>query len=43
MNESGTGLGLVLVKELSDKMNWEIDVHSKPQMGSEFVITISEN
>lgn len=43
MNESGTGLGLVLVKELSDKMNWKIDVESKPQLGSEFVITISEN
>lgn len=40
MNESGTGLGLVLVKELSDKMNWKIDVESKPQLGSEFVITI---
>ncbi|WP_337866719.1 tetratricopeptide repeat protein [Ignavibacterium sp.] len=43
MNESGTGLGLVLVKELSDKMNWRIDVESKPQLGSEFVIAISEN
>lgn len=43
MNESGTGLGLVLVKELSDKMNWKLDVESKPQLGSEFVITISEN
>jgi len=42
MNESGTGLGLVLVKELSDKMNWTIEVNSKPQMGSEFVINISD-
>ncbi|WP_407931616.1 tetratricopeptide repeat protein, partial [Ignavibacterium album] len=38
MNESGTGLGLVLVKELSDKMNWKIEVLSKPQLGSEFIL-----
>lgn len=43
MNESGTGLGLVLVKELSDKMNWKIEVHSKPQFGSEFIISMSYN
>lgn len=42
MNESGTGLGLVLVKELSDKMNWTIEVYSKPQMGSEFIVNISD-
>lgn len=42
MNESGTGLGLVLVKELSDKMHWTIEVHSQPQLGSEFVINISD-
>lgn len=43
MNESGTGLGLVLVKELSDKMSWKIEVHSKPQLGSEFILSISDN
>lgn len=43
MNESGTGLGLVLVKELSDKMNWEISVQSTPQVGSEFTVKISLN
>ncbi len=43
MNESGTGLGLVLVKELSDKMNWKIEVHSQPQLGSEFILHISDN
>lgn len=43
MNESGTGLGLVLVKELSDKMNWQIEVHSQPQLGSEFILNISDN
>ncbi len=43
MNESGTGLGLVLVKELSDKMNWKIEVHSQPQLGSEFILHISYN
>ncbi|MFN3872355.1 MAG: tetratricopeptide repeat protein [Ignavibacterium sp.] len=42
MNESGTGLGLVLVKELSDKMNWKIEVHSQPQLGSEFILIISD-
>ncbi|BDQ03460.1 tetratricopeptide repeat-containing sensor histidine kinase [Ignavibacterium sp.] len=43
MNESGTGLGLVLVKELSDKMNWQIEVHSQPQLGSEFILNIFDN
>lgn len=43
MNESGTGLGLVLVKELSDNMNREIKVDSKPLAGSEFVVIIPTN
>ncbi len=40
MGEAGTGLGLVLVKELIDKMNWHIEVKSKVNAGSEFLITI---
>lgn len=39
-NESGTGLGLVLVKDLVDKMNWYIKVNSKINEGAEFMITI---
>jgi two-component system, sensor histidine kinase and response regulator len=39
-NESGTGLGLVLVKDLIDKMEWFIEVKSKVNEGSEFIITI---
>lgn len=40
MGESGTGLGLVLVKELVDKLNWQIEVKSKENSGSEFIVTI---
>ncbi len=43
MGESGTGLGLVLVKELIEKLNWQIDVKSKENNGSEFLITIPKN
>jgi len=40
MGESGTGLGLVLVKELVDKLGWTIEVKSKVNGGTEFVLTI---
>jgi signal transduction histidine kinase len=40
MGESGTGLGLVLVKELVEKINWHIDVKSKVNAGTEFIISI---
>ena len=40
MGESGTGLGLILVKELVDKLNWQIEVKSKENSGSEFIVTI---
>jgi signal transduction histidine kinase len=39
-NETGTGLGLVLVKDLIDKMEWNIEVKSVVNEGSEFIITI---
>ena len=40
IGEGGTGLGLVLVKELVEKLNWKIRVISKVNAGSEFIITI---
>lgn len=40
LGESGTGLGLVLVKELVEKLNWQIEVKSKENYGSEFLIKI---
>ena len=40
MGEGGTGLGLVLVKELVEKLKWHIEVKSKVNAGSEFIITI---
>lgn len=43
MGEGGTGLGLVLVKELVDKLNWEIEVKSKVNSGSEFILTIPKS
>ena len=39
-NESGTGLGLILVKDLVEKVNWKIEANSKVNEGSEFIITI---
>lgn len=43
MGEPGTGLGLVLVKELVEKLNWQIEVKSKVNAGSEFILTIPKN
>jgi signal transduction histidine kinase len=43
LGEGGTGLGLVLVKELVEKLGWKIEVKSKVNAGSEFVITIPIN
>ena len=40
LGEGGTGLGLVLVKELVEKLNWQIEVKSKVNAGSEFIVTI---
>lgn len=40
MGESGTGLGLVLVKELVEKLGWTIEVKSKVNSGSKFILTI---
>ncbi len=40
MGESGTGLGLVLVKDLIEKLNWQISVKSEVNAGSQFIITI---
>jgi signal transduction histidine kinase/Tfp pilus assembly protein PilF len=43
MGESGTGLGLVLVKELVEKLNWQIKVKSEVDAGSEFMIYIQND
>ncbi|MDP2364259.1 MAG: tetratricopeptide repeat-containing sensor histidine kinase, partial [Ignavibacteria bacterium] len=43
MGESGTGLGLVLVKDLVDKLNWKIEAKSKVNYGSEFIVTIPKS
>lgn len=39
-DEAGTGLGLVIVKELIDRLNWSIKVKSRINEGSEFILTI---
>lgn len=43
MGESGTGLGLVLVKELVEKLNWKINVKSEVDAGSKFMIFIPKD
>lgn len=43
MGESGTGLGLVLVKDLIEMLDWKIEVKSKVNSGTEFLITIPED
>ncbi len=39
----GIGLGLAIVKEISDSLGWEIDLQSKINEGSEFILTIPHN
>lgn len=39
-SEKGTGLGLVLVKEMIDKLGGEIDLQSEPEKGTTFNIKI---
>lgn len=39
-NESGTGMGLLFCKDLIEKCNGNIEVNSKPGMGTEFAFTI---
>lgn len=38
--QSGSGMGLYLVKEISEVMGGEIQVHSMPELGSEFILNI---
>ncbi len=39
-NEKGTGLGLILCKEMIDKNNGQINVVSAPGKGTQFVLTL---
>ncbi len=39
-NETGTGIGLIIVKELINKLNGKIKVNSKINIGTEFIIII---
>ncbi len=39
--EKGTGLGLILVKEMLDKCNASISVESQKEVGSKFIISLS--
>jgi signal transduction histidine kinase len=39
-NEPGTGLGLIIVKELTEKSGGNITVQSKKSEGTTFIITI---
>lgn len=38
--QTGTGLGLNIVKRIIDQNKWKIDVKSSPSQGTEFTITI---
>jgi len=39
-NENGTGLGLILVKEFLRRNGGELDIHSEPGKGTEFLLRI---
>ena len=39
-NEKGTGLGLILCKEMIDKNNGDISVNSSPLKGTKFTVTL---
>jgi signal transduction histidine kinase len=41
-NEKGSGLGLILCKELVKENNGDIQVKSKPNEGSEFIVSLPE-
>lgn len=39
-NETGTGLGLVLVKDFLERLGGKLEIKSTPKSGSEFVVTL---
>lgn len=42
-HSSGSGLGLYIVKEVVDKLNGKIEVHSELGMGTRFIILVPNN
>lgn len=38
-NASGYGIGLTIVKRLSDRFNWPVRVHSEPEKGTQFEVS----
>lgn len=38
--EEGTGLGLILCKDLANKNNWEMDMESSPQKGTTVILRV---
>ena len=39
VNASGYGIGLTIVKRLSDRFNWPVRVHSEPEKGTRFEVS----
>ncbi len=43
VNAAGYGIGLTIVKRLSDRFHWPIDVHSQPGQGTRFRVSFPES
>lgn len=40
-NQKGTGLGLYIVKQICNKLNWEIEAKSNMPVGTQFILNIT--